>query len=44
MIRGSDTFIILNESEFTVINLEGPDAYWLHTKPGAMREYFKRIK
>jgi hypothetical protein len=30
-------------SEFTVIQFDGPDSYWLYTKGGDMRESFKRV-
>lgn len=30
-------------SDFTVIHFDGPDSYWLHTKIGDIREYFKRV-
>jgi hypothetical protein len=31
------------ESEFTVIQFDGPDAYWVHERVGDIREYFKRV-
>ena len=34
----------LESSEFTVIQFDGPDAYWVITKIGDMREYFKRVE
>jgi hypothetical protein len=33
----------LELSEFTVIQFDGPDSYWLHTKLGDIREYFRRV-
>jgi hypothetical protein len=34
----------LELSEFTVIHFDGPDAYWLLSEIGSVREYFKRVK
>jgi hypothetical protein len=34
----------LKLSEFTVIQFDGPDSYWLVTKLGDIREYFKRVR
>jgi hypothetical protein len=31
-------------SEFTVIQFDGPDSYWLCTKIGHIREHFKRVR
>ena len=31
-------------SEFTVIHFDGQDSYWLYTKIGGFREYFKRVR
>ena len=31
-------------SEFTVIQFDGPDAYWVTTQIGGIREYFKRVR
>jgi len=31
-------------SEFTVIQFDGQDSYWLYTQIGGIREYFKRIR
>lgn len=31
-------------SEFTVIQFDGPDSYWLYTQFGGIREYFKRVR
>jgi hypothetical protein len=30
-------------SDFTIIQFEGRDAYWVTTKVGGIREYFKRV-
>jgi hypothetical protein len=35
---------VLELSEFTVIQFDGPDSYWVITKVGDIREYFKRVK
>jgi hypothetical protein len=35
---------ILEMSEFTVIQFDGTDSYWVHDKVGLGREYFKRIQ
>ena len=34
----------LELSEFTVIQFDGPDSYWLYTQIGGIREYFKRVR
>jgi hypothetical protein len=34
----------LNLSEFTVIQFDGPDSYWLYTSIGGIREHFKRLR
>ena len=31
-------------TEFGIIHFDGPDSYWLHTKIGDMKEYFKRVE
>jgi hypothetical protein len=35
---------IFDPTEFTVIQFEGPDSYWLYSRIGCLRECFKRIK
>lgn len=35
---------VLKLSEFTVIQFDGPDAYWLDTQIGGTREYFKWVR
>jgi hypothetical protein len=34
----------LEVTEFAVIHFDGPDSYWLYTKIGSIREYFKRVR
>jgi hypothetical protein len=31
-------------TEFAVLHFDGPDVYWLYSKIGGIREYFKRIR
>ena len=33
-----------DETEFSVIQFDGSDSYWLYTKIGGVKEYFKRVK
>lgn len=33
-----------NLSEYQVIYFDGPDAYWVYTQIGGVKEYFKRVK
>ena len=35
---------VVDLSEFTVIQFDGPDSYWLYTQIGGIREYFKRVR
>jgi hypothetical protein len=35
---------VVELSEFTVIQFDGPDSYWLTTQIGGIREYFKRVQ
>lgn len=35
---------LIELSEFTVIQFDGPDSYWLTTQIGGIREYFKRVR
>lgn len=35
---------ILELSEFTVIQFDGPDTYWLYSQTGGLVEYFKRVR
>lgn len=35
---------VMELSEFTTIQFEGPDSYWLYTQIGGIREYFKRVR
>ncbi len=35
---------VVELSEFTVIQFDGPDSYWLYTQIGGIREYFKRVR
>jgi hypothetical protein len=34
----------LELSEFTVIQFDSPDSFWVYTQIGGIREYFKRIR
>ena len=46
VIRGVDPSPLAKAtelSEFTVVQFDGPDSYWLYTQFGGIREYFKRI-
>jgi hypothetical protein len=35
---------VVELSEFTVIQFDGPDSYWLTTQIGGIREYFRRVR
>ncbi|WP_162097391.1 hypothetical protein [Gemmata obscuriglobus] len=35
---------VMELSEFTIIQFDGPDAYWVTTQIGGIREYFKRVR
>jgi hypothetical protein len=35
---------VIEISEFTVIQFDGPNSYWLYTQIGGIREYFKRAR
>lgn len=31
-------------SDFTVIQFDGPDSYWLYSQIGGIKEHFKRVQ
>ena len=44
MDKPSPLDAVVELSEFSILQFDGPDSFWLYTQMGGIREYFKRVR